>query len=212
MSEELARATSTVGDLDLGRLVLWSTDLPPSLRHLALTRAYGRGGSFYVDNASMAQTFPGWTEEGVRAFGRQSGYVAEFIARDPEGTTIPLGYDLVAVTGVHLFSAPDGVTRWIDEMFVGAWSAQIDQEVGTSGRLLLVERLHLSGFAETAAGLRILQAGEVGPVSSTMIYFRLGRLLGAVWLITLGNCERLGVVEQLAHTLERHIMQVVLSH
>ena len=67
------------------------------------------------------------------------------------------------------------------------------------------------GFADQAVGLRVLQSSEPGPVSSTIIDFRVGRLLGVAYVATLGNCERLALVEQLAHTLERRFVQVALE-
>ena len=64
-------------------------------------------------------------------------------------------------------------------------------------------------FADQAVGLRVLSS-EPGPVSSTIIDFRVGRL-GVAYVATLGNCERLALVEQLAHTLERRFVQVALE-
>jgi hypothetical protein len=157
------------------------------------------------------QGFPGSTAERFRTLGRITGYLGEFAAPAPEGDVIPVGYDLLAATVVHLFDDPEGVSRWIDEIFIGEFCAHVDQELHPGQRLLTVERLTPRGFADQAVGLRVLQSSEPGPVSSTIIDFRVGRLLGVAYVATLGNCERLALVEQLAHTLERRFVQVALE-
>lgn len=206
MSEALHRATQTVTIDDLPRMVLRQRDLPPALRPFLSVRETA------LDNATMAaQGFPGSSAERYRAVGRLTGYVGEFAAPAPEGDTIPMGYDLVAATVVHLFDTPDGVTRWIDEIFVGEFCARVDQELSPGQRLLTVERLAPQGFADEAVGLRVLQSSEQGPVSSTIIDFRVGRLLGVAYVATLGNYGRLELVEELAHALERRFVQVALE-
>jgi hypothetical protein len=187
-------------------MVLYQRDLPAALRHFLPTR------DNILDNETMAQQgFPGSTAERFRAVGRITGYMGEFAAPAPEGNEIPAGYDLLAATVVHLFDDPEGVSRWMDEIFVGEFCARVDQELHPGQRLLTVERLTPRGFADQAVGLRALQSSESGPVSSTIIDFRVGRLLGVAYVATLGNCERLALVEQLAHTLERRFVQVALE-
>ncbi len=206
MSEAVYRATQTITSNDLPRMVLPQRDLPSALRDFLLTRENP------LDNETMAQQgFPGSTAERFSALGRITGYMREFTAPAPEGDVIPVGYDLLAATVVHLFDDPEGVSRWIDEVFVGEFFARIDHEFHPGQRLLTVERLTPRGFADTAVGLRVLQSSEPGPVSSTIIDFRVGRLLGVAYMATLGNCERLELVEQLAHTLERRFVQVALE-
>ncbi|MDE2900970.1 MAG: hypothetical protein OXN15_08120 [Chloroflexota bacterium] len=56
-----------------------------------------------------------------------------------------------------------------------------------------------------------MQEGPKGPISSCVIDFRIGRLLGVAYVVTVGDRDRLGVVETLAKTLERHMMSVVLG-
>src|SRR2546422_4844145 len=206
MSEAIHRATQTITPDDLPRMVLYQRDLPAALRHFLPTRENP------LDNETMAQQgFPGSTAERFRAVGRITGYMREFAAPAPEGDVIPVGYDLLAATVVHLFDDPEGVSRWIDEIFVGDFYAHIDHELHPGQRLLTVERLTPRGFADAAVGLRVLQSSEPGPVSSTIIDFRVGRLLGVAYVATLGNCARLDLVEQLAHTLERRFVQVALE-
>ena len=69
-------------------------------------------------------------------------------------------------------------------------------------RLLTVEHLTPRGLPDQAVGLRVLQSNEPGPVSSTI---SISVSDAWVWLMSQrsGTCERLALVEQLAHTLER---------
>jgi len=206
MSEAVHRATQTITSSHLPRMVLEQRDLPVALRNFLPMR------DNLLDNETMAQQgFPGSTAERFRALGRITGYLGEFAAPVPESDEIPVGYDLLAATVVHLFEDPEGVARWIDEIFVGEFCARVDQELHPGQRLLTVERLTTRGFADQAVGLRVLQSSEPGLVSSTIIDFRVGRLLGVAYVATLGNCERLELVEQLAHTLERRFVQVALE-
>jgi hypothetical protein len=75
----------------------------------------------------------------------------------------------------------------------------------------MVERLPFQGFSDIALGLRVLQSGPQGPISSTVVDFRVGRVLGVVYLAAFGNCERRAVVERLGQALERKIVRVVLD-
>jgi len=206
MAEALHRATQTLTALDLPRMVLDQRDLPSALRGFLLLREGP------LDNETMAQQgFPGSTAERFRAIGRITGYLREFAAPAPEGEGIPVGYDLLAAAVVHFFDDPEGVSRWIDEIFVGEFCARVDEELHPGQRLLMVERLTPHGFVDQAVGLRVLQSSDAGPVSSTIIDFRVGRLLGVAYVATLGNAGRLDLVERLARALERRFIQVALE-
>ena len=206
MSEALHRATQMVREADLARMVVDKNGLPPGLSDFLPSR------TGVLDNVTMAEHgFPDSSAERFRAVGRLTGYLQEFEAPAPEGEEIPQGYDLAAATVVHLFDDPQGVDRWIEEVFVGDFEAHVDQELQSGQRLLLTERLPFHGFADTVAGLRVLHSSPVGPVSSTVVDFRVGRLLGVAYLATLGNCERHGLVETLGHELERRMVHVVLG-
>jgi hypothetical protein len=74
-----------------------------------------------------------------------------------------------------------------------------------------VERLAFAGFVDEVAGLRVLQSTEDGPVSSTVIDFRVGRILGVAYVASMGNCERYELVERLGHGLERKIINAILA-
>jgi hypothetical protein len=206
MSEALNRATHSIREADLPRMVLDLAELPPEFQGFHPSR------DGILDNATMAeQGFPGNSAERFIALGRITGSVREFAAPVPRGEVIPVGYDIVAATVVHLFEEPQGVSRWMQEIFLGQFEANAGEEIHPNQRLLMVERLPFRGFSDDVVGLRVLQSGPQGPVSSTVVDFRVGRLLGVVYIAAFGNCERQAIVERLRHALERKIVRVVLG-
>jgi hypothetical protein len=206
MSEALNRATRNIREADLPRMVLDLGDLPADFQAFLLAR------QGVLDNAAMAeQGFPGNSVETFTALGRISGYLREFVAPMPAGEVIPPGYDLAVATVVHLFEAPEGVSRWMQEIFLGQFEAHVGQEIHPEQQLLMVERLTFQGFSDEVAGLRVLQSSPQGPVSSTVVDFRVGRLLGVAYVASFGNYERRAVVEQIGQALERQCVRVVLG-
>jgi hypothetical protein len=206
MSEALHRTTQLITEADLPRMVLDRGELPPALGDFMMVRT----GT--LDNDTMAeQGFPGSSAERFRTVGRLTGYLQEFAAPAPESEQIPAGYDIAAATVVHLFEDPQGVSRWIEEVFLRDFTANVDQELQPGQRLLMVQRLEFRGFADEVAGLRVLQSSPIGPISSTVVDFRIGRLLGVAYVATVGNFERQELVERLGRALERKIVRVVLE-
>jgi hypothetical protein len=206
MSEALNRATRSIREADLPRMVLDLAELPPELQGFHPSR------DGILDNATMAEEgFPGNSPESFAALGRMTGYVQEFAAPVPRGEVIPVGYDIAAATVVHLFEEAQGVSRWMQEIFLGQFEANAGRDIHPDQHLLMVERLPFRGFSDEVAGLRVLQSGPQGPVSSTVVDFRVGRLLGVVYIAAFGNCERQAMVERLGHALERKIVRVVLG-
>jgi hypothetical protein len=206
MSEALNRATRSITEGDLPRMVLDLDELLPEFQGFYPSR------DGILDNATMAeQGFPGNSAESFAALGRITGYVQEFAAPVPRGEVLPVGYDLAVATVVHLFEDAQGVSRWMQEIFLEQFTANVGQEIHPDQQLLMVERLPFHGFSDEVAGLRVLQSGPQGPVSSTVVDFRVGRLLGVVYTAAFGNCERQAVVERLGHALERKIVRVVLG-
>jgi hypothetical protein len=206
MSEALNRATHTVTEVDLPHMVLDLRELPAEFQGFQPTR------DGVLDNMTMAaQGFSGNSPERFAALGRLTGYVQEFAAPVPRGEVIPPGYDLAVATVVHLFEDAQGVAQWMQEIFVEQFEAHVGQETHPGQHLLMVERLPFHGFSDEAVGLRVLQSGPQGPVSSTVLDFRVGRLLGVVYIAAFGNCERRAVVERIGQMLERKIVGVVLG-
>jgi hypothetical protein len=206
MSEALNRATRSIRDTDLPHMVLDLRELPLEFQDFQPTR------DGILDNPTMAeQGFAGSSAEHFAAIGRLTGYVQEFAAPVPQGEVIPIGYDLAVATVAHLFEDAAGVSRWMQEIFLGQFEANVGQEIHPGQHLLMVERLPFQSFSDEVAGLRVLQSGPQGPVSSTVVDFRIGRLLGVVYVAAFGNCERRAVVERLGHIFERKIVRVVLG-
>jgi hypothetical protein len=206
MSEALNRATRSIIDTDLPRMVLDLRELPLEFQDFHSTR------DGILDNATMAeQGFAGSSAEHFAAIGRLTGYVQEFAAPLPAGEAIRVGYDLAVATVAHLFEDAVGVSRWMQEIFLGQFEANVGQELHPGQHLLMVERLPFEGFSDEVVGLRVLQSGPQGPVSSTVVDFRIGRLLGVVYAAAFGNCERRALVERIGHTFERKIVRVVLG-
>ena len=206
MSEAIHRATQVITDDDLPRMVLEHRDLPKELQHFI---PYHQE---FLNNEKMAaEGLPGSSAERFRDIGRLTGYVLDFRAPLPEERTIPPGYDVAVATVVHLFVDPQSVTRWIEEVFLHDFESNIDQEIHPNQHLLLAQRLSFTGFADEVAGLRVLQSTENGPVSSTVVDLRVGRVLGVAYIATLGNYNRQELVQELGLTLERKIVRVVLA-
>ena len=57
----------------------------------------------------------------------------------------------------------------------------------------------------------MLQGSTAGLLSSTVIDFRVGRILGVAFVGSVGDQERLDLASQLARSLEKRIVQVVLG-
>jgi hypothetical protein len=206
MSEALIRATQAIGEATLPRMVLYRSELPPAWRDFVPAR------TGVLDNDSMAQQgFPGSSAERFRGIGRLTGYLQEFVAPEPEGDDFPLGYDLAVATVVHLFEDAQDVLRWMQEVFLGDFEAHVDQDIQPDQRLLMVQRLTFHGFADEVAGLRVLQSSPLGPISSTVVDFRIGRLLGVAYVATLGNYQRQELVTRLGRALEQKIVRTVLE-
>lgn len=206
MSEAIHRATQVITYDDLPRMVLEHRDLPKDLQHFI---PYHQE---FLNNEKMAaEGLPGSSAERFRDIGRLTGYVLDFRAPIPEERTIPPGYDVAVATVVHLFVDPQSVTRWIEEVFLHDFESNIDTEIHPNQHLLLAQRLSFTGFADEVAGLRVLQSTENGPVSSTVVDLRVGRILGVAYIATLGNYNRQELVQELGLTLERKIVRVVLG-
>ena len=85
------------------------------------------------------------------------------------------------------------------------------ESIGQGHQLVSVTRLEPQGFFDEAVGLRVLQGGVDGLISSTVVDFRVGRLLGVVFIGAVGAHERLDQVQQLGQTLEKRMVSVVLG-
>jgi hypothetical protein len=74
-----------------------------------------------------------------------------------------------------------------------------------------VERLEPAGLFDESVALKVLQGGAMGLMSSTVVDFRVGRILGVAFVGAVGDHQRLDLANQLAQALEKRMVRVVLG-
>ena len=199
----LERATFGVTESSLELMPLEKPELPPELGGLRLVRER------VLSNETMAEHgFAGNTPERMRNAGRISGYTREF--GETSTDAIYDGFNFVAATVAHLFDNPASVSAWMTDIFVRDFEANVGEGVG-SGQLIAVSRLEPQGFFDEAVGLKVLQGGPAGLMSSTVIDFKVGRILGVAFIGSVGDHESLDLATQLGLALEKRIVRVALS-
>lgn len=205
MSAAVTRATFEIGEADLPRMVLVEDDLPSRYQgYLSLHE----GG---LDNRSMAEHgFAGASEERFRRAGRIAGFLREFGLPGPQ--VYVDGLDFVVASVVHLFDSPESVHRWMLDVFLGDFADNVGVDLGNSQVLQAIEHLTPEGFFDEAVGLRTIHDSSGHTVSSTVIDFRVGRILGVVFVTTLGDHHRLEEASELGIAMERLIVGVALGH
>ena len=203
-SNPLWTATYRVGEADLEYMTLETTDLPDDLRGYQLAR------SGPLDNDEMAENgFKGSTATRFRNAGRIGGFMREFV---PTSDVIPeSGVNFVGATVVHLFENPDQVSGWMSDIFIKDFEDNLGESVGSGQQIISVDRLDTGGFYDEAVGLRVLQGGPAGLLSSTVIDFRVGRLLGVAFVGVIGEHERTELATEMALALEKRMVQVALG-
>ncbi len=186
-------------------MVLDREELPRELQHFHPTR------DGVLDNEDMAaHGFPGTTTGETRATGRITGYLREFALQDESGVLEP-GSNLIAATVVHLFEDMEQVSRWMSQKFLGEFQWFVGKELDSGQQLLRADPVQFDGFQDEAVGLRTLQTTHSGPVSSTIVDFRLGRILGVGYLGAMGDVESQQLVSQIGVGLEQKIVRVLLG-
>ena len=203
-SAALERATYRISEQDLEYMVLDKADLPDEFQGYQQVRAG------VLDNENMAaHGFSGSTADRFRGAGRITGFMREF------GPTSDMnvfdGFNFVGSSVAHLFDNPESVSGWMHDIFLKDFENNVGESVGEGHQLISVERLDPTGFFDEAVALKAVQGGPQGVVSSTVIDFRVGRILGVAFVGTVGNHDRLDQAGQLALALERKIVQVVLG-
>ena len=205
MIDALTKATLTTSPDSLQWAVLDRSSLPPEFQGFDLFR------EGVLDNEAMAQQgFPGNTAQTFRSHGRLTGYIKEYLAPSTSPGVAP-GTDVAIATVVHLFDNRDAVSAWMNDVFLKQFEQHVGRAVGKDQRLLSARRLPVSGFHDEAVGLKAVQNGPNGLFSSTVVDFRIGRLLGVAFLVTAGDVDRLGLAVQVAREFERQTVRVVLG-
>lgn len=203
-SLSLVQATLELTQDDLALMVLDRHELPAAFQDYEFAR------EGVLDNETMARHgFPNSTAARFEGVGRIDGYLREFTpsAEEPGFD----GLDSVVAVVAHLFRDPEAVSRWMHEVFVNDFESNVGEELGYDHELVSVDRLEPIGFFDEALGLRTVQASSSGLMSSTIVDFRVGRVLGVAVVATIGDHERLHLTTDLALALERRIVRVALT-
>ena len=164
-----------------------------------------------LDNAKMAEgSFPGNTAESFREAGRITGHMRDF-TKSMSSPPFPDGTNFIVSTAVHLFKDPESVSNWITDIFLKQFEENVGCDLPFDQQMTIVERLEAKGFYDETAALRAMYELKGGRVSSSIVDFRLGRLLGVAFVLTLGDVERLSLTERVASLLERKMVRAILE-
>ena len=87
----------------------------------------------------------------------------------------------------------------------------MEESVGGGYSLISAQALTHQSFFDDAVALKVLQGGPSGLVSSTVIDFRVGRILGVAFVATVGDHEHLDLATELGLALEKRIVSVALG-
>ena len=205
MTNSIAQATYNITDQSLENMALDLKNLPDELSGFSPVR------ESVLDNKLMASHgFPGNTEDKYNAAGRMTGYLREFASP----SAIPKredGQNIVAATVIHLFENEDSAASWMTNVFVKQFKENIGREVGEDQKLVAVEELEIEDFYDRAVGIRAVQDGVDGILSTTVIDFRIGRILGVSFVVTVGDHGRTELTTMLGLELERNIVRELLT-
>ena len=205
MTNSIAQATYNITDQSLENMALDLNNLPDELSGFSPFR------ESVLDNKLMASHgFPGNTEDNYNAAGRMTGYLREFASP----SAIPKredGQNIVAATVIHLFENEDSAASWMTNVFVKQFKDNVGREVGEDQKLVAVEELEIEDFYDRAVGIRAVQDGVDGILSTTVIDFRIGRILGVSFVVTVGDHGRTELTTILGLELERNIVRELLT-
>ena len=203
-SFSIDRATYSIGENALDDMVLEKAEFPDQFRGHQVIRE----GT--LDNDTLAQNgFEGTTAERFLQAGRVTGVMREL--GPTSNMAMADGFDFMAASVVHLFDSPDSVHGWMHDIFLKDFEDRVGESVGQGHQLVSATRLDPQGFFDEAVGLRVLQGGVDGLISSTVVDFRVGRLLGVAFIGVVGDHDRLDQVMKLGQTLEKRMVRVVLG-
>ena len=205
LASSLTRATYSISEDDLQWMILQKRQLPKEFREFEPFRE-----GMLTNDIMAEQGFPGNTAESFSNIGRLTGRMREF-ANPIAKSLLQDGIDLVAATVVHLFEDDQSVSQWMSEVFVKQFEENVGKARGAGHQLTAARQLEISGFHDEVVGMQAVQEGPNGLASSTVIDFRVGRLLGVAFVVTIGDLERRELTKRLAMELERQIVGVVLG-
>ncbi len=200
----LTRATYRVTQETLAEMVLDKDQFPADFQAHQVVR------EGELDNETLARNgFEGSTAERFLEAGRVTGNMRELGPTSEMG--MPDGFDFMAASVVHLFDTPESVSSWMHDIFLKDFEDHVGDSVGQGHQLVSTERVETNGFFDESVALHVLQGGPSGLISSTVVDFRLGRLLGVAFIGTVGNYQRPDLTMQIGQALEKRMASVVLG-
>jgi hypothetical protein len=200
----LTRATYRVTEDTLPDMVLEKSGFPGDFQGHQVVR------EGELDNERLASNgFAGSTAQRFREAGRVTGNMRELGPTSEMG--MAEGFDFMAASVVHLFDTPESVSTWMHEIFLKDFEGNVGDSIGQGHQLVAANRLETNGFFDESVALRVLQGGPSGLISSTVVDFRLGRLLGVAFVVTVGDHSRPDLTMQIGQALERRMASVVLG-
>ena len=99
----------------------------------------------------------------------------------------------------------------MSEVFIKQFKNNVNSQVGEGQKLVAVEELEIDDFYDKAVGIRAVQDGDEGVLSTTVIDFRIGRILGVSFVVTVGDHGRTELTTMLGLELERNIVREILA-
>ena len=200
----MTRATYRVTEETLEEMVLEKSEFPGDFSGHQVVR------DGELDNERLARNgFAGSTAQRFREAGRITGRMREL--GPTSEMAMPDGFDFMAASVVHLFDSPELVRSWMHEIFLKDFEDHVGDSVGQGHQLVSATRLETSGFFDESVALRVLQGGPTGLISSTVVDFRLGRLLGVAFIGTIGDHQRADLTMEIGRSLEKRMASVVLG-
>ncbi len=205
MPRALSKATLSVNEDHLPSMVLAKDGLPAEMGDFQTSK------DSYLDNASMAEHgFPGSTTGEIDATGRITGYIREFVTPSPVEDIVPGSY-LMAASVVHLFGEEEQVSLWISNQFLGEFQRSVHKDLGRGQLVVRAEPTSVKGFSDEAVAMCSVQSAAAGLVASTIVDFRVGRLLGVAYVVAMGEEHFLDLAQGLGLRLEQTMIKVVLG-
>lgn len=204
LKSALFKATVSTEPKDIPQMLLSHEDLPPSYIHYKVAR------QGVLSNQHMAENgFPDNSEQKYKNTGRKTGYIREF------GSASDFQSDNRAIFAVasvaHLFDTPDSVSNWINDVFYRDFQNHVGKQLGHSQNLLEVNRLKSAAFFDESLAIKAIHETSHGLVSSTIIDFRVGRILGVVFISAFGTGNNLDETTELGIALEKKIVTTILK-
>ena len=163
-----------------------------------------------LDNRTLAEHgFGEATERRFQDAGRVAGFLREFVS--PSAQLDMDGADLIVGSVAHLFNTPESVSHWMRDIFLKDFSDNVGATLDNGQKMIEVEEVEPLGFFDDAVALKAVHDSSGRIISSTVIDFRVGRILGVVFVATVGNHLRLDNATTLGMAMEKLIVGAALD-